>query len=79
MGNAVYENLPTAVREGFVFGGWFDSLAADARQATAGAALISQSEHTLFAKWSPDGSVDTSSTTVPCPSDSTSASPVTGI
>ena len=53
----VYGDLPTATRAGYVLDGWFLGVTNGALQATAGASLLVDADHTLFAKWTVDPSV----------------------
>ena len=47
----VYIAFPVATREGYVFDGWYLGVANGAPKATAGAQLLVDDDHTLFAKW----------------------------
>ena len=53
----VYGDLPTATRDGYLLTGWFLGVTNGAPQATAGASLLVDADHTLFAKWTVDPSV----------------------
>ena len=50
----VYLDFPVATREGYVFDGWYLGIANGAPKAAAGALLLADDDHTLFAKWSID-------------------------
>ena len=47
----VYLAFPVATREGYVFGGWYLGVTNGAPKVTAGAQLLVDDDHTLFAKW----------------------------
>ena len=47
----VYLAFPVATREGYVFDGWYLGVTNGAPKATAGAQLLVDDDHTLFAKW----------------------------
>lgn len=53
----VYGALPAATRDGYLLTGWFLGVTNGAPQATAGAALLADADHTLFAQWTVDPSV----------------------
>ena len=53
----VYGALPAATRDGYLLTGWFLGVTNGAPQATAGASLLVDADHTLFAKWTVDPSV----------------------
>ena len=50
----VYIAFPVAIREGYVFDGWYLGVTNGAPKVTAGAQLLVDDDHTLFAKWSID-------------------------
>ena len=50
----VYIAFPVATREGYVFDGWYLGITNGAPKAAAGASLLADDDHTLFAKWSID-------------------------
>ena len=50
----VYLAFPAATREGYMFDGWYLGVANGAPKATAGAGLLVDDDHTLFAKWKID-------------------------
>ncbi|MBO5906470.1 MAG: leucine-rich repeat protein, partial [Kiritimatiellae bacterium] len=47
----VYLAFPVATREGYVFDGWYLGVTNGAPKVTAGAQLLIDDDHTLFAKW----------------------------
>ncbi|MBO5939760.1 MAG: leucine-rich repeat protein, partial [Kiritimatiellae bacterium] len=50
----VYLAFPVATREGYVFDGWYLGITNGAPKAAAGAGLLVDDDHTLFAKWQID-------------------------
>ena len=55
--SGAYGELPSATRTGYLLSGWFLGVTNGAPQATAGAALLADADHTLFAQWTVDTSV----------------------
>ena len=55
--SGAYGELPSATRAGYLLAGWFLGVTNGAPQATAGAALLADADHTLFAQWTVDPSV----------------------
>ena len=47
------------VREGYVFGGWYDGVTNGAPVAVSGSSLLYIREHTVFARWQANGSAPT--------------------
>jgi uncharacterized repeat protein (TIGR02543 family) len=50
----VYLAFPVATREGYMFDGWYFGVTNGAPKVTAGAQLLVDDDHTLFAKWQID-------------------------
>ena len=55
--DAVYRVMPTPMRAGYRFEGWYLGVTNAAPEAAEGAALLVNEEHTLFAKWGVDVSI----------------------
>ena len=60
----IYGTLPDASRENYIFDGWFLGVSNDSPQAVSGGAVLTEGNHTLFARWSYDPSVTPDPTTI---------------